>query len=318
MPTRRNFSIALAAAPWMLSSSQVKAQSSRRQMTVVVGYAPGAGTDLLARVFANGLAAQIGESVVVENRLGAGGTIGASYVAGMPADGRTLLYTACNTLLSQEFLLKEVKFRTLQALMPLAKTCDVQAAIVTAASHPANSLSEFIAMATRSPRQHSFAHYGDLGLISMAAEAGVELIRVPYKGGAPGLVDVLSGRVDIIVSSQTTVLPMVKAGKLKLLAVMGEKRWPEYPNVSTVKEVLPNFKFTEFQGVLVPADTPKAVADPLLKLISAVISTPEYRRSLSEQGAIADPMGPDDFRRLLVAHRGNIQKIVEASGIQPE
>lgn len=318
MPTRRNFSLTLAAAAWMAAPFQAHAQGSRRPMTVVVPYASGGSTDILARVLATALGTQTGETVIVENRPGGGGTIGASYVAGLPPDGRTLLYTPGPTLLNQEFLLKGVAFRPLQALVPLAKTCDVQVAIVAAAGHPAGDLSEFIAMAARNPKKHSFAYYGDLGVVSMAAEAGIDLIRVPYKGGAPGLVDVAAGNVDIIASSLTQALPMLQGGKLKLLAIMGEKRMAEYPNVRTVKEVLPRFRAVEYQGIFLPADTPKSVVDPLWKSVSAVLNSPEYRRTLSERGAVADPLGPEDFKRFLLADHANIKKVVEAAGIQPE
>ncbi|MDM0116259.1 tripartite tricarboxylate transporter substrate binding protein [Variovorax sp. J22R133] len=287
-------------------------------MTVVVPYTTGGSTDVLARVYASGLAAQLGESVIVENRVGAGGTIGANYVAGMPADGRTLLYTPGPTMLNQEFLLKGVKFRPLQTLLPLAKTCDVKVALVAGSGLPANDLREFISLASKNPGKKSFAYYGDLSVVSIAAEAGIDLMRVPYKGGAPGMLDVAAGNVDIIASSLAQALPLVQSGKIKLLAVMGDKRWPEYPNVPTVKEILPGYQAIEYQGVFLPIETPKAIVDALWTATSAVLSTPEYRRSLAERGATVDPLGPDDFKKFVLADQSHIKKIVEKSGIQPE
>ena len=315
MTTRRNFTVALAAMPWI---TNVEAQATRRQRTVVVPYPPGGSSDVLGRVYANALASQTGETVIVENRPGAGGTIGAAYVAGMPGDGRTVLYTLGNLLLNQEFLLKDVTFRPLQSLFPLAKTCDLKVAIVTAANHPANDLTEFIAMAKQAPAKHSFAYYGDLGVVSMASEAGIDLIRVPYKGGPNALPDVVGGRVDIIASSLTQALPMLQAGKLKILAVMTEERWADHPNVRTVKEVLPRYKAIDYQGIFLPAETPRAVVDSAWSTTSAVLSNPEYRRAVMEKGAIPAPMPPEEFKRFFLADYANIKKIVETAGIQRE
>ena len=318
MPTRRNFTLALAAAPWFFRAAQAQAQGSRRQITVVVPYTTGGSTDILARVFASGLSAQLGESVIVENRPGGGGTIGAAHVAMQAGDGRTMLYTLGNLLLNQEFLLRDVKFRPLRSLLPLAKTCDLQVTMVVAANHPANNLSEFVAMAKRNPGKHSFAYYGDLGVVSMAAEAGIDLIRVPYKGGLPGLIDVAGGNVDIIASSLTQALPLLKSGKVKMLAVMTAKRWSEYPQVRAVVEDLPNYKAADYHGIFLPAGTPKPVVDAAWKSVSAVISKPEYRRTVGERGAIADPLGPDAFERFVLSDHAFIKKTVEAAGIQPE
>ena len=312
MRTRRNF--ALAASPWMTT---VKAQGTRRPVTVVVPWPAGASADILGRVFANALATQTGETVIVDNRPGASGTIGAAYVAGMPGDGRTLLYTFSN-ILNQEFLLKDVKFRPLQALLPFAKTCDVRVGLVTAANNPAKDLREFIAMAKRNPGKHSFGHYGGMGVLAIVNEGGIDVIRVPYKGGAPTLVDVAAGIVDITDGSLTSTLPLLKAGKLKLLAVMTDKRWPEYPDVPTVVEILPQYKTVDYQCIFLPLETPKSVVDSLWKVTSSILASPEYRRTVIERGAIPDPLGPEEFKRYIVADHANIKQIVEKSGIKPE
>lgn len=318
MPTRRHFTLSLAAAPWLASAPQVLAQTGRRQISVVVPYTTGGSTDILARVFASALAKQVGESVIVENKPGAAGTIGAAYVAAQPPDGRTMLYTLGNLLLNQEFLLKDVKFRPMESLTPLAKTCDLQVTMVVAANHPANNLAEFIAMAKRNPGKHSFAYYGDLGVVSMAAEAGINLIRVPYKGGMPGLIDVAAGNVDVIASSLTQALPMIQGGKLKMLAVMTANRWPEYPNVRTVKEDLPNYQAVDYHALFLSAATPKPVLDASWKAVSAVLASPEYRKTLSERGAIPDSLGPEEAKRFIAGDHAFIRKTVQAAGIQPE
>ncbi|MDM0116243.1 tripartite tricarboxylate transporter substrate binding protein [Variovorax sp. J22R133] len=287
-------------------------------VTVVVPYPSGGASDVLGRVFASFLAVQLGEPVIVDNRVGAGGTIGATHVAGSTPDGRTMLLTLGNLLLNQEFLLSGVKFRPLQALQPVAKTNDLRVAMVANANHPAKDLVDFIAMAKRNPGKHSFAYYGDLGIVSMAIEAGIDLIRVPYKGGPPGLVDVAAGNVDLIASSLTQALPLLKGGKLKILAVMTAKRWVDYPNVPTVVEILPRYKAVDYQGIFLPSGTPKPVVDALWKATAAVLANPDYRRSVEDRGAIPDPLGPEDFKRYVTADHANIKKIVEAAGIRAE
>lgn len=219
MATRRNFILSMAAVPLAATLKPAWSQN-RNPYTVVVPYKPGGSADTLGRIFANALSEQLNEPVVVENRAGASGTIGAGYVARSAPDGKTMLCTLGNLLLNQEFLLPEVPFRALEDLKPLAKTCDLKVAIVAAADHPANNLKEFIELAKRAPGKHTFAFYGDLGVVSMAEEAGIELLRIPYKGGTPGLIDVAAGLVDIIASSFTQAKPMLDSGKVKILAVM--------------------------------------------------------------------------------------------------
>ncbi|MDP3138617.1 MAG: tripartite tricarboxylate transporter substrate binding protein [Burkholderiaceae bacterium] len=319
MSTRRNFLAGLAAAPLLASQgAAVFAQDSRRAFTMVVPYPPGGSADIFARLFSAALSTQINERIIVENRPGAGGTLGAAHVAAAPPDGRTLLYTLGNLLLNQEFLMKDVRFRAMESLVPVARTCIVQVVIATHANFPANDLREFIAMARRSPGKHSFAYYGDLGIPSMAAEAGINLLRVPYKGGAPGLIDVASGTTDIIASSLTQALPLLRGGRMKLLAVSSDERLAEFPNVPTVKEVVPGYKAIDYQAVYAPKGTPKAVVDQIWQATAKVLASPEFRRSASDRGAIVNPMNPEQLHAFMEQDYANIRATVRASGIQPE
>lgn len=317
MLNRRNFNLALSSSALALST-QGMAQSSKRPISIVVAYPPGGSSDIIARILAVELGAKLGETVIVENRAGGNGTIGAAYVAGMPPDGRTMLYTLGNLMLNQEFLLQGVKFRAIDSLTPVGKTCDLRVAIVSSASHPAKDLREFISMASANPGKHSFAFYGDLGVVSMAIEAGIELLRVPYKGGPPGLVDVAAGNVDIIASSLTQAMPLVQSGKLKVLGVMTAKRWTEYPSAPTVLEILPKYKAIDYQGFFLPSNAPKVVVDTLWTAVSGILANPEVSKRLVERGAILDLQGPEEFKRFFHADRDNIKRIVEMAKIQPE
>jgi len=319
MLNRRRFCTGLAVAPLLATRGGAAfAQDGKRPFTLVVPYTPGGSADTLGRIFADAMSIQVNERVLVDNRPGAGGTIGAAYVAAAPADGRTLLYTLGNLLMNQEFMLKDVRFRANDSLVPIARTTILQVAIVTSATSPFNDLREFLALAKREPGKRSFAYYGDLGVLSMASEAGVDLIRVPYKGGTPGLVDVLAGRVDIIASSLTQAQPMLKAGKLKILAIVGDERLADMPNVPTVKEVVPKFRSIDYQVVYAPKGTPKPVRDQLAQDISRVVGNADFRRNVAERGAVVSPLYGDELVAFLESDHANISNIIKTAGIQPE
>lgn len=319
MTNRRSFCMGLAAAPLLATRPEFGlAQDSRRQFSMVVPYTPGGSTDLLGRLFAEGLSGQLGEKIIVENRPGANGTLGAAHVAAAPPDGRTLMYTYGNLLLNQEFMMKDLRFQALDTLVPVARTCIIQAVVVAGVNFPANDLREFIAMAKRSPGKHTYAYYGDLGIASMAAEAGIDLLRVPYKGGMPGMVDVAGGTVDIITSSLAQAQPMLRGGKLKALAVSGDERLAEWPNVPTVKEILPTYRALDYQVVMASKATPKPVIDQLWQRMNTVLTNADFRRSFMERGAIVSNMRLDELRAFMDADRASIAKVVKAAGIQAE
>ncbi len=318
MTNRRQFCMGLAASPLLATAAGSAFAQERRQLTMVVPYPPGGSADILGRLFSNALSTELNEKIIVENRAGAGGTLGASYVAGMPADGRTMLYTLGNLLLNQEFLLKEVRFRPMESLAPVGRTGIVQVVIIAKADHPASNLREFIAMAKRNPGKHSFAYYGDLGIPAMAAEAGIDILRVPYKGGAPALIDTASGIVDILASSLAQALPLIRAGKVKVLAVSSEERLADMPNVATVKEIVPGYKSIDYMGVFVPKATPRPVIDQLWQATSRVLANPDFQRAAGERGVLVRPMGPDQLNTAMEVEYANTRKTVRTAGILPE
>jgi len=318
MINRRNLVLAATAAPLLAGTATSALAQEQRQLTMVVPYTPGGSADIFARLFSQALGKELNETIIVQNRPGAGGTLGASHVAGLPPDGRTLLYTLGNLLINQEFLIKDVRFRPMESLVPVARTCIVQVVIVTRPDFPGNDLREFIAMARRSPGKYSFAYYGDLGIPSMAAEAGIDILRVPYKGGAPALIDTASGITDILASSLTQALPLLKGGKLKVLAVSTEERIADMPNVPTVREVVPGYRAIDYQAFFVPKATPRPVIDKLWQATSRVLASTEFRRTAEERGALVQPMGPDEIRAFMEIDYANTRKTVAKAGIQPE
>lgn len=317
MMDRRTFNAALVGGAALAAAGVARAQAGR-QPTMVVPYTPGGSTDLLGRLFTDAFSAQAGEKYILENRPGANGTLGAAQVSAAPADGRTLMYTYGNLLLNQEFMMKDLRLHPLQDLVPVTRTCLIQAVIVTAASAPAATLRDFIAMARRIPGKYSYAYYGDLGIASVAAEADLKLLRVPYKGGVPGMVDVAAGNVDIITSSLTQALPLLRAGKLKALAVYGDDRLREWPNVPLVKDVLPGFRALDYQVLMAPKGTTGAVLAQLSQRARAALAGAEIRQAFVERGAIVAPMSPEETLAFMRADRAGVASVVKAAGIQPD
>jgi tripartite-type tricarboxylate transporter receptor subunit TctC len=314
---RRTFNTSLAAGAALAAMGIARAQSTR-QPTVVVPYTPGGSTDLLGRIFTEAFSAQAGEKYIVENRPGASGTIGAAHVSASASDGRTLMYTYGNLLLNQEYMMKDLQLHPLQDLVPVTRTCLIHAVIVAAANHPAADLRDVIAMAKKSPGKLSYAYYGDLGIPAVAAEADINLLRVPYKGGVPGMLDVASGNVDIITSSLTQVQPMLAAGKLKALAVYGDERLRGWPNVPTIKEILPGFSAPDYQVLMAPKGTSGAVLAQLAQRAQAALAGAEIRKAFLDRGAIVAPLSPEETLAFMQADRTRVAKVVKAARIQPE
>lgn len=316
---RRRLFCAGIAAP-MLSALPLssRAQSANRPLTVVVPYPPGGGGDINGRIYAERLGNQLGEKVVVENRAGANGTLGAAYVMSSPPDGRTLLFTYGNLLINQQFLMADPKVNPLTDLVPITRVGVQTSLIIVNADAPMNDLREFIALARKNPGKYTYAYYGDLGIAALAAEAGLQMVRVPYKGGVPGMLDVAGGRVDIIWSSIAQSSPLIKAGKLKVLASSGDKRTAEWPNAPTIIEVLPKYRALDYTVVLAPKGTPKAIAEKLYEQSAAALSTPEVRQKLEGLGSVLSLLKPDELLAFMHADYAALAVSAKAAGIVPE
>ena len=243
--------------------------------------------------------------------------LGAAHVSAAPADGQTLLYTYGNIMLNQEFLMKS-RFRPLDMLVPVARTAIAQTLIVAAPEFPANNLNELIALAKSRPGELTYVYYGDLGITLMAIDAGIDMLRIPYKGGVPGMLDVMGQRVDIIMSSIAQAGPHLRDGKLKALAVFGNDRLAEFPDVATIKETLPKHQAFDYQVVMAPKDTPKPTLEQLAQHTNSALSDPRLKQTFLQRGAIVSYMGPEEVLQFMEKDRENIEKIVKIAGIQPE
>ena len=314
---RRRLLAGFAAWPLLQAAPRAaRAQTSQRRM--VIPYPPGGSTDLLGRLYADALGNRLGEKFVVENRPGANGTLAAQQLASATPDGRSLLYTFGNLLLNQQYLMKNPGVNPITDMVPVTRTAVIDAAFVAAVDSPYKDLGELIEAARRSPGKLTYAYYGDLAAASVAALANVDLVRVPYKGGLPGMVDVAGGRVDFIYSSIAQAGPMLRSGKLKPLAVAGDQRLADFPNAPTIKEFVPKYRAVDYQVLLAPKGTPRAIVDELYAKSTAALESEDVKRQFLERSSRAAPMRPDELLAFMQEDLAAIGAACKAAGITAE
>ena len=310
----------LLAAIGGLFALTVQAQSyPSKPVRVVVPYPPGGPTDIVARVLFQQVAESTGQQFLIDNRAGAGGNIGAEAVAKAPADGYTLLIGTTAHAINMS-LFKSLNYDVQKDLAPVSLLTQGPLVLVTHPQFPANSVKELIDMAKAKPGSLNFASSGNGQSTHLSAElfnsmAGIKMVHVPYKGSAPALGDLMSGQVGIMFDTTLSAMPFVKAGKLKALGVTSPQRTPAAPDVPTIAESgLPGYEVFAWNGVLVPAGTPKAIVAQLNEEIRKAMQLPQVREKFSAQGFAASWNTPDQFA---VFVRNEVEKwarTVKASG----
>lgn len=290
-----------------------------KPVRVVVPYPPGGPTDIVARVLFQQVAESTGQQFLIDNRAGAGGNIGAEAVAKAPADGYTLLIGTTAHAINMS-LFKSLNYDVQKDLAPVSLLTQGPLVLVTHPQFPANSIKELIDMAKAKPGSLNFASSGNGQSTHLSAElfnsmAGIKMVHVPYKGSAPALGDLMSGQVGIMFDTTLSAMPFVKAGKLKALGVTSPQRTPAAPDVPTIAESgLPGYEVFAWNGVLVPAGTPKAIVAQLNEEIRKAMQLPQVREKFSAQGFAASWNTPDQFG---VFVRNEVEKwarTVKASG----
>jgi tripartite-type tricarboxylate transporter receptor subunit TctC len=298
--------LALAAS---LACGAVHAQQDfpNRTVTFVVGYAAGGAIDQSARLVAQALATQWGQSVIVENRAGANGTIAAAAVASAKPDGHTLLVTATSHTLNK-FVVKGLRYDVEKSFAPIALTVDVPNVLVVNAASPYQNVGQLVAALREKKKEFSYASQGVGGIPHLAGEifklrTGTDILHVPYKGAAPGMTDLVGGVVDMSFPSPGSITAFVTAGKLRPLAVTSAQRFPHLKDVPTFAEAgIADFTIGTWHGVLAPAGTPAAIVTKINADINAVIQTPEFRDALAKQGNVAaQPVTPAQFATKLAS-----------------
>jgi tripartite-type tricarboxylate transporter receptor subunit TctC len=312
---------ALLAAALVLTSSAVRAQTyPSRPIILIIPFAVGGSNDMVGRAIGKKLTELWGQPVVVENRSGAGGVIGSSVVAAAPPDGYTLLLVS-STFTINPAIKKSMPFDTVKDFTPVAFIARSPLLVTASNNLKVKSAKELLALAGSKPGRISYGSAGPGSINQIAAElialsAGVKLMHVPYRGGAPALNDLVGGHVDVYVSSLPQVLQLAQTGQAKALAVTSAKRTPLLPDVPTLDEAgIAGFDLWSWWGIVGPAGMPANVVNALNSEIGKMLNSPELATFLSNEGAEAEVMTPQQFGDLMrmetarwikVAHEANI------------
>ena len=324
---KRLFSFRLSPFAFLLGCALAAAAGAQpypsRPMRIVVPFAPGGAVDLVARTVAPKLSEALGQPVVVDNRGGAGGTIGTDIVAKARPDGHTLLVASMGVAVNA-VLYPRLPYDTLKDLAPVTSLGEQPNIVVVHPSLSASSVGELVAMARARPGQINYASGGigsnsHLATLLFLQMAGLEMLHVPYKGLGPGIADLVGGQVQLAVSNVSTALPHVKSGRLRLLAVTSARRFPLFPDTPTVDEAgVKGYESSGWYGMWGTAGTPSSVLAALNKAVTKILDTPSIKEQFGAQGLQPIPTSPEAFGKRL---REEIRKwgpVVKASGAKPE
>jgi tripartite-type tricarboxylate transporter receptor subunit TctC len=295
-----------------------------RPIHLIVAYAPGGTGDVVARLLSDKLAAALGQSIVVENRAGASGAIGARAVATATPDGYMLLLGQTGEISINQHWLKDAGYDPDKDLQPIALASVVSLALVVPEKAPYSTMKDFVAyLKFGKPVTFASAGVGTPGFFAgEALKAGVKgnMTHVPYKGAGPALNDLLGAHVDMYFPGFPAVTPQVKAGSLKLLAVSSGTRVPSAPDVPTVAEVtgIKNFDYTLWQGIFAPHGTPDDIVKRLNTEINKILATEEIRKKFAELGADIRPMSIAQFTTFVQAESAKYVQVIKATGAKPE
>jgi len=321
--TLRTALVALAGAATLALATTADAQAPTyptKPIRIVVPFPAGGATDILARAAAQRLTEAWGQSVVVDNRPGAGGNIGAELVAKSAPDGYTLLMGTVGTHAINASLYAKMPYDHVKDFAPVILVAGVPNVLVVNPAVPANSVQELIAYAKANPGKLNFASSGAGTSIHLSGElfkvmAGVQMTHVPYKGSAPALQDLIGGQVQLMFDNLPPSLPQIKAGKLRALGVTSATRAPALPDTPTIAESgLTGFEASSWFGLLAPAGTPPAVIARLNGEIATWLGTPEAKEKLLALGANAAGGTPEDFAKHIAAETAKWAKVVKESG----
>lgn len=295
-----------------------------RPLKIIVPYPPGGTTDLLARAIAPRLAERLHQTVVIDNRAGAGGVIGAKLVAKSTPDGYTLLFGTIATHGILPVLLKPTPYDALKDFAPITLVASTPNVLVASPAAPFRNVGELLALARANPGTINFGSTSLGGSPHMSGEllktmAKVDLVHVPYKGGGPMLIDLIGGQIQTGFDNLPSSINHIRAGKIRALAVTTAKRWPGAPEIPTLAEAgVPGYEASAWFGLLAPAGTPQPVIDQLQRHVAAILALPEVEKLFLEQGAEPSGNTPGEFRSLIATELQKWTKVVAATGVKVE
>jgi tripartite-type tricarboxylate transporter receptor subunit TctC len=321
---RRNFlHLAAGAAALPAVSRFARAQAyPSRPVRWIIGFPPGGGADTVARIMGPWLSERLGQQVIIENRPGASSNIAVQAVVNSPPDGYTLLFLGASAVVNT-ILFENLPFNLHRDIAPVSGLIDYPMVMVAHPSIPAKTVAEIIAQANANPGKISMASFGTGSASHLAGElfkmmAGVNMVHVPYRGGAPMMIDLVAGQVQVGFDVMVTSLPHIRSGALRALGVAGTKRFAMLPDVPTIAETLPGYEARTWAGVGVPRGTPPEIIDRLNRDINAGLANPSIQARLLEIGTIPMIVTTAEFGAYISAETEKWAKVVKAAGIKPE
>ena len=299
------------------------AQYPSKPVRLIVPFPPGGSNDIVGRLVGNELTGRLGQQVVIDNRGGAGGTIGTEMAAHAPADGHTLLIISVAYAYNPSIYKSNLKFDD-KDFTPVAMLGTGPNALTVNPQLPVKSVKELVTLAKSKPGALNYASAGIGSFQHLSSEmfrimAGVDIVHVPFKGGGPAMADVIAGNTQICIGSLLQVIPHIRSGRLKALATGGAKRAPALAEVPTVAEAgVPGYEANNWWGILAPAATPAAIVKRLNAETAAIVAGAEMRRKFESQGAETVTMSPAEFGRFIRAETTKWAKVVQQAGIKAE
>lgn len=320
---RAGFAIALAAVGLIGARAATCAEAPypNRPIRLIVPYPPGAGTDFTGREVGAQFSKALGQAVVIDNRPGAAATLGHALVAKAPPDGYTLLLGTTGGLVSGPALLgSKIPYDPLKDFATIGLATYVPYALVVTASLPANNVKELIDLARASPRKLNVASPGvgtpnHIGAAQLMTLTGIELVHVPYKGGALAVTDLVAGNVQALITGLIQLLPLHRAGRVRILGVGHPQRLKAYPDIPTIAETIPGYYNTGWWGIAAPAATPKAIVVRLNEIMNKALATPEMLQRFEKNGLEVATTTPEGFHDLIGSDLQMWKKLIKEAKI---
>ncbi len=324
LPTRRRFVAATAAAAALTAAGPGRAQAfPSKPIKLIVGFAPGGAVDIIARAVAQQISGTLGQTVVVENKPGAGTNIAMRQLIESAADGHTLMLTA-NSIAANPALYQPAPFDPSRDVTPISLVGRVPVVIAANAASGPDSIVKLLAASKGKPKSVSYGSPGNGSTPHLAVElfaraAGIDLLHVPYKGGSPAINDVLAGHVQAVAVNALEVQPHVKSGKLRVLTVLAPTRTPIFPDVPSVAEAgYPGFEASVWYGFIGPAGLPPTVVAQLHGAIQKAMATPEVKDRLVNAGGEVQPGPTDLLIKLIASEQARYSKLIREASIKPD
>lgn len=315
--------IPLAAAVLAVLSLSSAASAAERgayptkPIRMLVGFAPGGGTDTTARAMANKMTERLGQQVIIDNRPGAAGNIATEIAARSAPDGYTILMGTIAALSINPSLYAKLAFDPLKDLQPITRAVDSTNILVVHPSVQVASVKDLIALAKAKPLNGGSSGVGGAGHLALELfniQAGTKITHVPYKGGGPAMVDLVAGNINLIFATAASAMPHIKSGRIKALAVTTGKRSGLVPDLPTIAEAgLKDFEANNWYGILAPAKTPRPIVDRLNKEIVAVLNSPDIKAFLFKQGLDVAPSTPEAFAAYIRSEKAKWEKVIKAA-----